>query len=944
MSSTVEDHNSVASSSSDQTCSTSSTAAVATPSRKYRVNQDIQSDGVVVETSTSATTMSPSGASVATSVLSAGGSLLDQRKLRKRVALMKLEQNKNLTGNYPSVSKPFTGRSFDQAQEDKEILMQAKRAVAATSSGTGHLVNLNSCFHLDGDGMKGDFEESIATDSVSELRRRRLYEMHHNRPYSSQTKPKKKFKFWQQEKHSSSPFGTNTSNNFSSVFTPSAPKIATEPRRVSSFSDYQDLSTPEARRHYREVTFQDDNNALMDHSFRLRTNSSFDLDSSWIHPSSGSKLYMTVNDLQDEDEEPSDIPLYTSPRRALWNEQASALQTQMQNLVLRTKVDEDKDEIMDGLVYDSDEIMTPVKERTYVTLPSTTVKVDKKTEAIMDKSALVSPDASSLISPLNAVMSFETPEKVPVPIVTTASVMEDFAACHGPSSFEVADEHVLSPPNAPKKERNHKTPTERDCKEVEYTTPVTVDTATTGSPNTDLIPMDEGDEVMGIRPMTAVKLSVSPGTGAIQWQSLRRAGNGKFSVSKGVNSARIASMREVATVIQTLANQKPGSDGATSNNSMLKLFVDLYQQSTYDEIVQHIPEIKDQGTLVICRGFDFSASTYNSVAEIKSLFEALKNVEKLDSIMLLNFRPESMIDLARILNHHPFMFRLQLHLAEGTLNGELLGVMATAPRLTHVQLDIKESCAIGTLMNSKSIQTLRVTSKTTDLAKSHMRTLIYGLGSNQTLTTLDLVPQMSIEHFRSLCSALKENRRLECLRVSLKLTTSEDSQVAAIELANLLKVNRSLVTVWNHLHEESLEPNHVGKRVLQEAFRKNSVIKEIRLHQEDPDESFLSMEKHEEHVLGIQPRPQRQQRQRKRQVVFNEDDEPSNVGDTFSEGDSFSRDGDWLIDTKFCDEMLNAIPSACSDCMIPDIGDVFRHFTGASNKPKKSGGSSVSVL
>jgi hypothetical protein len=213
-----------------------------------------------------------------------------------------------------------------------------------------------------------------------------------------------------------------------------------------------------------------------------------------------------------------------------------------------------------------------------------------------------------------------------------------------------------------------------------------------------------------------------------------------------------------------------------------------------------------------------------------------------------------------------------------------------------------------------------------------MRTLIYGLGSNQTLTDLDLLPEMSIEHFRSMCSALKENRQLENLRISLKLGTEGTSQIAAIELANLLKANRSLVTVWNYWHDVSVAPNRVGTQLLLEAFHKNCIVKEIKLYREDPDESWIFMEKDEDHILGIQPR--------QRHVVFNHRDEQSGVDDAFSDCESSSRDGDWMVDTKMCD-MMNSIPDVCSDCMIPDVGDVLRDLLGAPASKENNVGSSV---
>jgi hypothetical protein len=298
-------------------------------------------------------------------------------------------------------------------------------------------------------------------------------------------------------------------------------------------------------------------------------------------------------------------------------------------------------------------------------------------------------------------------------------------------------------------------------------------------------------------------------------------------------------------------------------------------------------------------------------------------MERLDSLMLLNFRSGSLVDLAKTLNQHQFMYRLQIHLAEGTLNGEILGVMATASRLTHVQVHMKESCAIGILLNSKSIQTLSLASENVTLAKSHISTLVYGLQSNISLTSLDLASELSLEDFRSLCVALKANYRLESIQLSLKLPTEEDSQIAAVELANLLKVNRSLLSIWNYSYKDTFALNKLSKRILYGALENNSTIEQIKLFSEEPHESWGFAQ--EDGVLGIQRRDNHK---------FSNEEIPSissNVS-SFDTTDSYLQE-DCVGNTKFCD-VFRSMPS-CDDYAVPDIGQVIRKMTGTTTKADK---------
>ena len=82
---------------SSSTNSTSSTAAVATPLRKYRKDNNTNTkEAAGVASPEALSVASPSGAST---ILSNGGSILEQKRLRKRMALMEMERNRGLNAS-----------------------------------------------------------------------------------------------------------------------------------------------------------------------------------------------------------------------------------------------------------------------------------------------------------------------------------------------------------------------------------------------------------------------------------------------------------------------------------------------------------------------------------------------------------------------------------------------------------------------------------------------------------------------------------------------------------------------------------------------------------------------------------------------------------------------------------------------------------------------------
>lgn len=150
--------------------------------------------------------------------------------------------------------------------------------------------------------------------------------------------------------------------------------------------------------------------------------------------------------------------------------------------------------------------------------------------------------------------------------------------------------------------------------------------------------------------------------------------------------------------------------------------------------------------------------------------------------------------------------------------------MAKAPRLAHIILGFKESCSLGVLINSKTIESLRVTSKDTIMKENHVRTLFYGLQTNFTLTLLDLAPKISLDQFQLLCTTLRRNYWLESLRVNLPSKKKKDSMLVAKELVNLFHDNGTLMNVWNYSHKSCIISDDYNNEVAQAIQRNKSII------------------------------------------------------------------------------------------------------------------------
>ena len=178
--------------------SASTEGAIATPNRnitrKVKKQSSIDSPDNYDQNNTT---------SCSVSVSTAGFSTIEQKRLRKRMTMMELERNRSFNTSHLFQSSYSMTRSFDQVEEEKATIQAAKQAVAAKAQDTSTMSGLGTTnsfiYDVDEENeQEKDGSSAVMTDRVAELRRRRIFEMHHNRPYPN-TKPKKKFKFWEQQ-------------------------------------------------------------------------------------------------------------------------------------------------------------------------------------------------------------------------------------------------------------------------------------------------------------------------------------------------------------------------------------------------------------------------------------------------------------------------------------------------------------------------------------------------------------------------------------------------------------------------------------------------------------------------------------------------------------------------------------------------------------------------
>lgn len=680
------------------------------------------------------------------------------------MAMLKHEQDRMLKTQYGTIS---SAKSFDDTKDEREAVLDRD--------------------HDSPDDERDDGSNpSTMTDYISEMRRRRIYETTHKRPYPTKS-TKKKHSFWQLEDELSRP-AVLLSPSFSKM--DSRLSIRKSAQSCTNMNQQENKATP----------------------------------------------------------------------RVLWKVETKNLQHDVEALNLNNSDERQKmkdgfikDEIIDGLGYEDDEIMTPVRIKNFMDIYDDVKNDEIEREGIgqvyevdptvneatvTEISAATQALAAFVTSAVHVMKEAKTPEKVEdsnhwahvqklglVGLTSTPENEPVDSNCETDVEVTLHDgvyHGKVNPIQALKLFKDKAmamaiTPANKLITKIP--TPITTETANSS--------IDEADLVV-----TRIGPSVNDETENVEkvdcdvlWPSLFH------EIEAGAESSLVGTIDPNRKAMLEALVEGGALYQEFDGKNMLKLFVDMYRKDTFKKIICAIEELKGLQGMVMCRATDTSRLTYRTSQEIKNLFDSTKGIQNLESLILLNFDSNSMTNLAMMIKEQPSLYRLQIQLLDGTLNGEILGSMTTAPKLKHVSLDLKESCSLGSLMNSKVLESLLVNSRDLQLKKSHVRTLFYSLQTNFTLTTLDLGSPISLENFRSLCITLQQNYRLESLRVNLELKTEEESNSAALELANLFRANKYLLNVWNYSYQ-SCSISDTNKIDLSEALSSNKSMQEFKFFSE----------------------------------------------------------------------------------------------------------------
>mmetsp|Transcript_27514 Transcript_27514/g.60539 ORF Transcript_27514/g.60539 Transcript_27514/m.60539 type:complete len:853 (-) Transcript_27514:138-2696(-) len=734
------------------------------------------------------------------------------KRIRRRMTLIKSEQHRARKAQFKKFS---SAKSFSEIKEEREAML-AQRGMRHDAS----------C-----DERDDSCNASIVSDCVSEMRRRRVYEMTHGRPYPT-TSTKKKHNFWQPEEDSSrsrvpsSSFSEQKKTYTLPVVTPLASQPSSSPERTTARvlwkvetanlqHDVEALvlkeSNAEERRRMKDCFIKDE---IMD-------GAGFE-DDELMTPVRIKKFIDAYDDAKNNRGEQEGIVLPFFKDTFEQNESFI-------NAYAYDYPKDDKEE-REGIV-------PPFFEKTFTQKEDAIEKTDHAEIAatVTEISTGTQALAAFVTSAVCVMKEAKTPVKNSVNSEDLKEIEQHALSAVTPyKAAKLFQEKIMCMAVTPSNKLITKVPTPMTTKTMDSSmdeAEIMVKKLSLGDSisdddddaDDDTKDNDKGVDADADADTETVTTKVDYG---VLWPSLFHDEESDAQENfPGVIDTNRKQMLEALVEGGALQREIDGTN-------ILKLYVDMYHNHTFERVVHAIQELKGLQALVICRAIDKTRSTYRTIPDIKSLFDATKKIQRLNSLMLLNFTPDSMTDLAMMIHSQSHLYRLEIQMAHGTLNGELLGVMATAPCLTHVLLELHESCSFGTLMNSKTLQTVRVNSKSLELKSSHVRTLVYSLQSNLTLTSLDLSPAISVAHFRSLCHTLKHNYRLESLRVNLELKTEDESNIVAMELANLFRVNRFLINVWNYSHQ-SCNISDTIKRDLSAALQSNASMQEFKFFSDD---------------------------------------------------------------------------------------------------------------
>ncbi len=270
----------------------------------------------------------------------------------------------------------------------------------------------------------------------------------------------------------------------------------------------------------------------------------------------------------------------------------------------------------------------------------------------------------------------------------------------------------------------------------------------------------------------------------------------------------------------------------SGNESQLKLFIDDYQVSIFDRIVESFYGNTKLKTLIIHRNMEGNPGTIRTTSEMFCLFEAIRCMPYLKVLVVSNVRKEV---LPALLDNLPSSLRkFNLQVIDGGIPNDFLDALARM-HLKHVQLEAEESVEIGRLVHSSSIQSIKLCGVRIPMDPNHLQNFADALSCNleSPLKSLDLQPWIDFSSWKYLAEALRFNTSIQFIRVSFLGETCDEANAAAMVLAELLLANTTLTHIGNYTHDAVIVSEDTATGPVLDALKANTKLRKFRFFEED---------------------------------------------------------------------------------------------------------------
>jgi hypothetical protein len=274
-----------------------------------------------------------------------------------------------------------------------------------------------------------------------------------------------------------------------------------------------------------------------------------------------------------------------------------------------------------------------------------------------------------------------------------------------------------------------------------------------------------------------------------------------------------------------------GSKYKRHSESAVTLRVDDYKVVTFEKLIRRLEGNSYLETVEIYRLRNVSNKRTRTYEELAHFFTMLRGLPHLKTLILNNCSRQDLGLISFMVKEHKTLEKIHIHLTSSTVESSLLDVLAEAPALKEVSLDVQASFPLHLLLTSPTLTRITVPSETFQFEERHLVFAMNALGKNGALRTLDLKPKLKACDMGLLAFGIRDNAHLQVLRFSF-LADEKDAGPALIQFCGALSKNSSLRTVENH-YAKLLRVKQADAFRIQTAAKKS--LKTVEIFSEDQE-------------------------------------------------------------------------------------------------------------